>query len=66
MSKRWIRNRLRRVVSYEHHNAIRKAQYLGDIQSHLFNLKKDGHIIVNQLDYNLRRWADKCKIFRGD
>ena len=50
MNKRWIRNRLKKAVNSEHYDAILKAQYAGDIQNHLFNVKKNGNIIVNQLD----------------
>lgn len=50
MNERWIRNRLKKAVSLEHYDAILKAQYAGDIQNHLFNVKKNGNIIVNQLD----------------
>ena len=50
MSERWIRNRLKKAVDSDHYIAIRKAQYMGDIQNHLFNIKKNGDIIINQLD----------------
>ena len=50
MNKRWIRNRLKKAVNLEHYDAILKAQYAGDIQNHLFNVRKNGNIIVNQLD----------------
>ena len=50
MNKRWIRNRLKKAVDLDHYIAIRKAQYMGDIQNHLFNIKKNGDIIINQLD----------------
>ena len=52
MNKRWINNRLDRAVSEEHSLAIRKSLLKSDsnVQSHLFNIKQDGDIIVSQLD----------------
>ena len=46
----WINNHLDRAVSEEHLAAIQDAMDFGDVQSHLFNVKENGRIIVNQLD----------------
>ena len=50
MNERWIDRRLENAVGEEHIAAIQDAMEFGDFQSHLFNIKQDGHIIVNQLD----------------
>ena len=50
MDLEWINNRLDRAVSEEHLAAIQDAMEFGDVQSHLFNVKENGRIIVNQLD----------------
>ncbi|WP_314831117.1 hypothetical protein [uncultured Streptococcus sp.] len=50
MSERWIRNRLNKAVGKRQAEIIRDAIEFGDVQSHLFNIKQDGRIIVNQLD----------------
>ena len=38
------------AVGEERIAAIQDAMEFGDVQSHLFNIKQDGRIIVNQLD----------------
>ena len=50
MSKQWIENRLRKSVGKKQAREIIKQKALGNVQSHLFNIKKNGNIIVNQLD----------------
>ena len=50
MDLEWINNRLDKAVSEEHLAAIQDAMEFGDVQSHLFNVKENGRIIVNQLD----------------
>ena len=50
MSELWVRNRLEKAVGPALAETIREAEYLGDVQKHLFNVKKNGEIIVNQLD----------------
>ena len=50
MDLEWINNRLDRAVSEEHLAAIQDAMEFGDVQSHLFIVKENGRIIVNQLD----------------
>ena len=50
MSERWIDRRLENAVGEERIAAIQDAMEFGDVQSHLFNIKQDGRIIVNQLD----------------
>ena len=50
MSERWIDGRLENAVGEERIAAIQDAMEFGDVQSHLFNIKQDGRIIVNQLD----------------
>ena len=55
MSELWVRNRLEKVVGLELAEKIHEAEYLGDVQKHLFNVKKDGSIIVNELDDMARK-----------
>ena len=50
MDYEWIDKRLEQAVGEEHVAAIQDAVEFGDVQSHLFNLKQGGHIIINQLD----------------
>lgn len=52
MDFEWIDKRLDKAVSEEHSLAIRKSLLKPDsnVQSHLFNIKQDGDIIVSQLD----------------
>ena len=50
MNERWIDRRLENAVGEERIAAIQDAMEFGDFQSHLFNIKQDGRIIVNQLD----------------
>ena len=50
MDLEWINNHLDRAVSEEHLAAIQDAMEFDDVQSHLFNVKENGRIIVNQLD----------------
>ena len=50
MSERWIDRRLENAVGEERIAAIQDAMEFGDVQSHLFNIKQDGRIIVNQFD----------------
>ncbi|MFC3931614.1 hypothetical protein ACFOSE_02235, partial [Streptococcus dentapri] len=55
MDYEWIQNRLKDAVGSEHYKAIRRAQYTGDVQSHLFNVKENGNIIINQLDEEAKK-----------
>lgn len=55
MSELWVRNRLEKAVGLELAEKIHEAEYLGDVQKHLFNVKKDGSIIVNELDVMARK-----------
>ncbi|QLB50041.1 hypothetical protein [Streptococcus sanguinis] len=52
MSEKWIDRRLERAIDKNHARSIRKSLFSadGNVQSHLFNIKKNGDIIVNQLD----------------
>ena len=50
MSEKWIENRLNNAVGKKQAYKIREAMEIGDVQNHLFNVKENGRIIVNQLD----------------
>ena len=62
MDLEWINNRLDKAVSEEHLAAIQDAMEFGDVQSHLFNVKENGRIIVNQLDDMAKKmkWGIWC------
>ncbi|MCY7017152.1 hypothetical protein MK366_05810 [Streptococcus sanguinis] len=50
MDLRWIESRLEKAVGKELTDEIRFQKVLGNVQNHLFNVKQNGDIIVNQLD----------------
>ena len=50
MDLRWIESRLEKAVGKELADEIRFQKVLGNVQNHLFNVKQNGDIIVNQLD----------------
>ena len=50
MDLRWIESRLEKAVGKELADEIRFQKVLGNVQNHLFNVKQNGNIIVNQLD----------------
>lgn len=57
MSERWIDRRLEKGIDKKHARNIRKSMFSddGNVQSHLFNVKRNGDIIVNQLDDMARK-----------
>ena len=55
MSEKWIENRLNNAVGKKQAYKIREAMEIGDVQNHLFNVKENGRIIVNQLDYMAKK-----------
>ena len=50
MDYEWIENRLNNTVGKRQADKIREAMQIGDVQNHLFNVRDNGNIIVNQLD----------------
>ena len=52
MDLEWIDKRLDRAINKKHARNIRKSFFStdGNVQSHLFNVKENGDIIVNQLN----------------
>ncbi|MBM7643127.1 hypothetical protein JOC28_001428 [Streptococcus loxodontisalivarius] len=57
MDNIWINKRLDKAVSEEHAAKIRKSLFIGDsnVQSNLFNINKEGKIIINQLNEKARK-----------
>ena len=56
MSRKWIENRLSNAVGKKQARDIIKQKALGNVQNHLFRVKQNGDIIVNQVDDAARKF----------